>query len=155
MTPGGHDAALKSQEPLEPSEGDIRLLIGIMSPFYSGARRQIIRNCYSLFPRTLPVDVVFVQGHVRPSSVRNADKIQLMQQIAVEWENRTAGDIVLLDCVENLEEGKTYEFLKKVGLEFGDRYTHVMKTDDDSFVNIPGIALLKMTDVSTCRSITS
>jgi len=63
-----------------------------------------------------------------------------MQRTAARWENETqGGDILLLDCVENLVEGKTYEFFRTVGAEMGGRgYTHVMKTDDDSFVNIPG-----------------
>lgn len=57
---------------------------------------------------------------------------------ALQWENDTFHDILHVGCKENLVEGKTYEYFKKVGLEFSSRYTHVMKTDDDSFVNIPG-----------------
>lgn len=118
---------------------DIRLLIGVMSPFWTSAKRQIIRNAYNRFPRNLPVDVVFVQGNLTNENPLNYDKVLEMQHTAVKWENETHGDMMLLDCVENLEEGKTYEFLSKVGREFSDIYTHVMKADDDSFINIPGI----------------
>jgi hypothetical protein len=121
-----------------PRPDDIRLLIGVMSPFWSSARRQIIRNAYSRFPKGLPVDVVFVEGNLTSDNDRNHDKILDMQRTAVSWENNTFHDIMHLNCTENLEYGKTYEYLKKAGLEFGDTYTHVMKTDDDSFVNIPG-----------------
>ena len=38
-----------------------------------------------------------------------------------------------------MNEGKTYEFLKKVGREFAGKYTHVMKSDDDAFINLPGM----------------
>jgi hypothetical protein len=133
-----HDPA-----PLTPPQqpDDIRLLIGIMSPFWSSARRQIIRNAYSRFPKGLPVDVVFVEGNLTSDNERNHEKVLDMQRTAVSWENNTFHDIMHLNCTENLEYGKTYEYLKKAGLEFGNKYTHVMKTDDDSFVNIPGISL--------------
>src|SRR2546421_5324384 len=119
---------------------DIRLLIGVMSPFWTSnsARRQILRNAYNRFPRDLPVDVVFVQGNLTNENPVNYEKVLEMQYTTVKWENETHGDIMLLDFVENLEEGKTYEFLSKVGREFSDIYTHVMKADDDSFINIPG-----------------
>ena len=115
---------------------EFRLLIGIMSPFWSSARRQIIRNAYSRFPRNLPVDIVFVEGTL--SAPNNERRVQSMQHTVIEWENSTYGDIMHLDCIGNLNNGKTYEFLKKVGSEFRQKYTHVMKTDDDAFVNIPG-----------------
>jgi hypothetical protein len=117
---------------------DIRLLIGVMSPFISSNRRHIIRNAYRRFPKELPVDVIFVAGDMRWDNENNREKVLEMQMNATRWENDTFHDIMHLDCIENLEDGKTYEYLKKVGLDFSDRYTHVMKTDDDSFVNIPG-----------------
>ena len=120
----------------ETSAGDFRLLIGIMSPFWAFARRQIIRHAYSRFPKTLPVDIFFVEGIVTASS--NEEKINSAQQTVVDWENSTFHDIMHLDCKENMNEGKTYEFLKKVGNGFGNMYTHVLKTDDDAFINIPG-----------------
>lgn len=123
---------------------DIRLLIGVMSPFWSSSRRQIIRNAYSQFPKDLPVDVVFVQGNVTSTNEKNEEKVQEMQRTAMTWENITTHDIMHVNCVENLEYGKTYEYLKKAGDEFGNVYTHVMKTDDDSFVNIPGRSLIEV-----------
>lgn len=116
---------------------NFRLLIGIMSPFWASARRQIIRNAYRRFPQNLPVDIMFVEGNL--TAPNNEDRVQSMQRTVVEWENSTYGDIMHLDCIENLNNGKTYEFLKKVGHDFGRKYTHVMKTDDDAFVNIPGL----------------
>jgi hypothetical protein len=69
---------------------------------------------------------------------KNAHKVQEMQYNVTRWENDTFGDILHLECEENLNEGKTYEYFKKVGTEWADKYTHVMKADDDAFVNIPG-----------------
>jgi len=125
----------------EPSNSstadDFRLLIGIMSPFWATARRQIIRNAYRRFPQDLPVDIMFVEGNL--SAPNNEGRVQSMQYTVIKWENSTYGDIMHLNCIENLNNGKTYEFLKKVGGDFGHKYTHVMKTDDDAFVNIPGL----------------
>jgi Galactosyltransferase len=134
--------SVSQAQPVEQATNveDFRLLIGVMSPFWSSARRQIIRHAYSRFPKDLPVDIVFVEGNL--SAPSNEEKIQSMQHTVIQWENSTYHDIMHLECRENLNQGKTYEFLKKVGSEFGNRYTHVMKTDDDAFVNIPGIYFL-------------
>ena len=67
-----------------------------------------------------------------------------MQRTAMTWENNTSHYIMHVNCIENLEYGKTYEYLKKAGDELGHVYTHVMKTDDDSFVNIPGRSLIEV-----------
>jgi hypothetical protein len=123
--------------------GDIRLLIGVMSPQWSSSRRYIIRDAYRRFPAALPVDVVFVHGETPTWSRRNAAKVVSTHRTQMLWENSTFHDILYLDCEENMEEGKTYEYFKKVGSEFSEKYTHVMKTDDDSFVNIPGIHILE------------
>ena len=117
---------------------EFRLLIGVWSPFASLARRGIIRNAYNQFKKDLPVDIVFVQGDIVSSNEKNARKVRQMQYNVTRWENERFGDILHLDCEENLNEGKTYEYFKRVGTEWPDKYTHVMKTDDDTFLNIPG-----------------
>lgn len=116
---------------------DFRLLIGVMSPHWSAGRRHDIRNVYNQLSSDLPVDVFFVQGNISPWDDKNAKKVLSTFRTRMQWENDTFHDILHVECEENLIEGKTYEYFKKVGLEFSDRYTHVMKTDDDSFVNIP------------------
>ena len=118
--------------------GDFRLLIGVMSPFWALSRRQMVRQAYSRLLNDLPVDIVFVEGNM--SAAMNQDRVQSMQHTVIKWENSTYHDIMHLDCKENMNEGKTYQYLKKVGTEFAHKYTHVMKTDDDAFVNIPGIS---------------
>jgi len=117
---------------------EFRILVGVMSPFHKAARRYLMRSAYSQFPKDLPVDVWFIMGDVDHWNPVNAERVLDASRIARDWENNTHHDIMQVDCKENMEEGKTYEYLKKVGREFSDRYTHVMKTDDDSFVNLPG-----------------
>jgi hypothetical protein len=136
-SPISSPATQSTHKSAQPSD-DIRLLIGVMSPFWASSKRQIVRNGYKQFPKDLPVDVVFVQGNLTNDNPNNYDKVLDMQRTAVKWENETHGDIMHVDCVENLEYGKTYEYLSKIGREFPHVYTHVMKTDDDSFINIPG-----------------
>ena len=119
-------------------QGDFRLLIGVMNPYIKSGRRQFIRSAYSRFDVNLPIDIVFVSAHTPSWNEDNAWKVHWTHEDAKRWENETFHDLMHLDCQENLEWGKTYEFFKKVGLEYADKYTHVMKTDDDSFVNLPG-----------------
>jgi hypothetical protein len=116
---------------------DFRVLIGVMSPFAAGARRQMIRHAYWHFPH-LPVDVVFVQANLPTFNSLNAQRILDGQRNITLWENGTFGDIMHLDCTEVLEDGISYEYFRKVGLDLGKRYTHVMKTDENTFINIPG-----------------
>lgn len=123
---------------------DFRILIGIMSPYWATARRQIVRNAYARFPKSLPVDIIFVEANL--TAPLNQGRVRYAQQKAIEWENATYGDIMHLDCIENMNQGKTYEFLKKVGREFAGKYTHVMKSDDDAFVNLPGMRSQSLVD---------
>jgi hypothetical protein len=95
------------------------------------------------------VDVIFVEGNV--NTPVNPGKAQAAQHTIIQWENSSFHDIIHLDFQENLNGGMALEFLKLVGREFGDKYTHVMKTDDEAFVNIPGIPSSFPSDFSSCR----
>jgi hypothetical protein len=108
-----------------------------MSPFASSTRRQMIRHVYSRFSH-LPVDIVFVQSNIPTPNPENAQKVLAGQRNITIWENSTFGDIMHLDRESVVEDGISYDFFRKVGLEYGNRYTHVMKTDEDTFINIPG-----------------
>jgi len=154
----GYSFVKRFQEPLRSNIPDLsrfkgsnavnpefRILICVMSPFWASWRRQIVRNAYRRFPQHLPVDVVFVEGNLALPN-KNADRIKTMQHTVIEWENSTYNDILHLDCDENMNKGKTYEFLKKVGRELGHKYTHLLKTDDDAFINIPGISPFDSSD---------
>jgi len=141
---------VRGQQTLKGSnvEPEFRILICIMSPFWASWRRQVARNAYSRFPKDLPFDVVFVEGDLAVPN-KNLDRIKSMQRTVIEWENSTYGDIMHLDCDENMNNGKTYDFLKKVGRELGHKYTHLLKTDDDAFVNVPGSSpILEYSDCS-------
>ena len=149
-----HDVLTRDQRPFREAHNvdpEFRILIGVMSPYWASWRRQIVRNAYKRLSKTLPVDIVFVEGDLTVSN-KNADRIRQMQRTVIDWENSTYGDIIHLDCDENMNKGKTYDFLKKVGQEFGHKYTHLLKTDDDAFINIPGLMTLVRSDCSARAS---
>ena len=51
------------------------------------------------------------------------------------------GDVVELDCPENMDNGKTHAYLSSVPALFGDRaYDFVMKTDDDTYLRVAAMA---------------
>lgn len=109
-----------------------------MSPYAKAARREIIRLAYNQFNKDLPVDVFFVRGYMKSPNEKNADKVREMQYNVSRWENETYGDILQLECEEHMHQGKIYEYFTRVATDWKDKYTHVMKADDDSFINIPG-----------------
>ena len=66
--------------------------------------------------------------------------------ILVQLEQKTYGDILTLDIIENMNEGKSYEYFAALGtlypgnLRTTERpYDYAMKLDDDSFLNIPNL----------------
>ena len=136
LPPARNQRTFREEVKISP---EFRILIAVMSPYWASWRRQIVRNAYKKFSQSLPVDVIFVEG-VLSGPFNNSDRVRAMQRTVIDWENSTYGDILHLDCEENMNNGKTYEFLKKVGRELGHKYTHLMKTDDDAFINIPGIS---------------
>jgi hypothetical protein len=85
------------------------------------------------------VDVFFVQGNIPTENPINANRVLAGQENITKWENNTFGDIMRLDCAENEENGVSYEYFRTVAREYRGRYTHVMKTDENTFINIPGI----------------
>ena len=53
--------------------------------------------------------LVFVEGNLTDNNPNNYEKVLEIQRTAVKWDNETYGDIMHVDCVENLEYGKTYQ----------------------------------------------
>lgn len=81
------------------------------------------------------VDIRFILG--RPSLSRSpVDGI-------LELEQEMYGDIMMLDCLENMNEGKSYEYFAALGRMHSETlsetqrpYDYAMKLDDDSFLHI-------------------
>ncbi|KAJ1698633.1 hypothetical protein LUZ63_007145 [Rhynchospora breviuscula] len=113
---------------------DFRLLIGVLTRADWYERRHLLRMVYSLQMGNLTahVDVKYVFCRLYKDD----------QRILVPLEILAHDDIIIMDCEENLNDGKTYSFFSSVASMFngtnGDQkpYDYVMKADDDIFIRL-------------------
>ncbi|TVU28873.1 hypothetical protein EJB05_20409, partial [Eragrostis curvula] len=112
---------------------DLRLFLGVITrpDFYE--RRAHLRLAYSLQPRPVRavIDVRFV--------FCNLDKEE--DRVLVAMEIIAYGDIVVLNCTENMDGGKTYDYFATIPRMFADEpYDYVGKTDDDTYYRLATLA---------------
>lgn len=136
------EAAARAPAPA-PDDDDVRVLIGIQTLPSKRARRHLLRDVYSLQAQEHPsvagsVDVRFVF-----CNVTSPDDAVLVALEAIRY-----GDIIVMDCAENMDNGKTYTFFSTVAREFNGstasrrrrpRYDYVMKADDDTYLRLPAL----------------
>nr|CAD1827414.1 unnamed protein product [Ananas comosus var. bracteatus] len=111
---------------------DLRLLIGILTLPDSYERRQLVRHAYSLGQpaHAAHVDVRFVFCNLTKEEQRVLVGLEIMQY----------DDIIILDCQENMDGGKTYTFFSSLPRLFADApYDYAMKTDDDTYVRVANL----------------
>lgn len=118
--------------------GHFRLLIGILTLPDHYDRRNMLRLVYGVQPRVnAHVDVKFVFCSL--TSVN--------QRVLVGLEIMYHKDIIILNCPENMDNGKTYTYFSslpgifrynKSEINGSDRYPYdyVMKVDDDSYFRL-------------------
>ena len=148
-SPHGHGATTTEKEAAAarapapaPDDDDVRVLIGILTLPSKRARRHLLRDVYALQAQEHPsvaggVDVRFVF-----CNVTSADDAVLVALEAIRY-----GDIIVLDCAENMDNGKTYTFFSTVARLFNGsrddrrprRYDYVMKADDDTYLRLPAL----------------
>lgn len=128
--------------PTIPSESSRNMLISKVTSWYNFDRRLILREIYKRFTDSLSpidkVDIRFILGH--PSLTESpVDRILKMEQ-------ETYGDILMLDVLENMNNGKSYEYFATLGKMYPETlseterpYDYAMKLDDDSFLYIPNL----------------
>ncbi|KAF0931149.1 hypothetical protein E2562_002506 [Oryza meyeriana var. granulata] len=120
-------------EPPASRKPDFRLLIGVLTRADNYERRHLLRMVYGLQlaagDLTAHVDVRFVFCRLYKDD----------QRVLVPLEILRHGDVIILDeCEENLNGGKTYTFFSAVaGLYRDEPYDYVMKADDDIFLRLP------------------
>nr|CAD1825508.1 unnamed protein product [Ananas comosus var. bracteatus] len=131
----GSSDALTTRVTREP---DFRLLIGVLTRADLYERRHLLRLVYALQMANLTahVDVRYVFCRLYKDDQRILVPLEIMQH----------DDIIILDCEENLNDGKTYTYFSSIaklygggsGAEGGRRppYDYVMKADDDLFVRL-------------------
>ncbi len=64
---------------------------------------------------------------------------ELKSQLTIE--NNTYGDLIMLNIIENMNNGKAYYYWKWVAEYSDTEYNYVVKTDDDAFVHFQNLAL--------------
>jgi hypothetical protein len=116
------------------TEDEFSLLVGVLTMPSRRERRDIVRMAYALQPPpavTVRVDVRFVFCNVTDP----------VDAALVAVEARRHGDILVLNCTENMNDGKTHAYLSSVPRLFSSRpYDYVMKTDDDTYLRVAALA---------------
>ncbi|KAK1601589.1 hypothetical protein QYE76_017262 [Lolium multiflorum] len=120
---------------LTAPQPEFRLLVGVLTTPKRYERRGIVRLAYALQPPTpayAKVDVRFVLCGVG---------IDPVDRTLVALEAARHGDILLLNCTENMNDGKTHEYFSSVPRTFSSEpYDYVMKTDDDTYLRVAAMA---------------
>ncbi|KAF0911339.1 hypothetical protein E2562_008228 [Oryza meyeriana var. granulata] len=126
-------AATANEEVMEEEEKpELSLLVGVLTTPKRYERRDIVRLAYALQPAAARarVDVRFV--FCRVSDPVDAQLVAL--------EAMSHGDVVELDCEENMNRGKTYAYLSSVPRLFASApFDYVMKTDDDTYLRVAAL----------------
>ena len=99
------------------------LFVGVLTMISKFHRRSMIRDCYL---RNVPkgVHVKFIFGKPKNEYEQNL----------LDMESSLYDDVVVLDNEENLDDGKTWHFLKWADSLVG--YDFLLKTDDDVFLHL-------------------
>ncbi|WOL19729.1 beta-1,3-galactosyltransferase pvg3-like [Canna indica] len=114
---------------------DFRLLIGILTVPDSYERRHLVRHAYALQSNNLAgaaeIDVRFVFCNLTKDE----------QHVLVAMEIMLYDDIIILNCTENMDDGKTYTYFSSLPHLFDEStYDYVMKTDDDTYFRLDNLA---------------
>ncbi|KAL6880697.1 hypothetical protein ACP4OV_012262 [Aristida adscensionis] len=112
---------------------DLRILLGVLTRAETYERRALLRLAYSLQPppRRAVVDVRFVVCRLE----REEDAVLVALEIVAH------GDVVVLNCTENMDGGKTYDYFSAVPRLFAAApYDYVGKTDDDTYYRTAALA---------------
>ncbi|XP_076909751.1 hydroxyproline O-galactosyltransferase GALT3-like [Bidens hawaiensis] len=122
--------------PIHSSDDDIRVVIGILTLPDQYNRRQFLRLVYGT--QTVSrgrVDVKFVFCNLTKED----------QKVLVALEIMRYDDIIILNCTENMNRGKTYTFFSSLPDMLKDEpdgyppYHYVMKGDDDAYFRLDNL----------------
>uniref|UniRef100_A0ACD5Y1L6 Uncharacterized protein n=1 Tax=Avena sativa TaxID=4498 RepID=A0ACD5Y1L6_AVESA len=127
----GAEKTVSAESPEQP---EFRLLVGVLTTPKRYERRGIVRLAYALQPPApayAQVDVRFVFCGVDDP----------VDAALVALEAARHGDVLVLNCTENMNDGKTHEYFSSVPRTFADAsYDYVMKTDDDTYLRVAAMA---------------
>uniref|UniRef100_A0A0D9WMU2 Hexosyltransferase n=1 Tax=Leersia perrieri TaxID=77586 RepID=A0A0D9WMU2_9ORYZ len=122
-----------------PPQDQISILVGVHTMAKKHSRRHLIRMAYALQNQTAAarVDVRFVLC-ARPMPPEHRAFVAL--------EARAHGDVLVIDCDEGADRGKTYDYFASLPAMLGGAgdgrrpYDYVMKVDDDTYLRLDALA---------------
>ena len=120
---------------------ELSVLVGVHTVPGKHSRRHLIRMAYALqqtaaLRAAARVDVRFALC-ARPMPPEHRAFVAL--------EARAYGDVLILDCAESAEQGKTYTYFASLPAMLGSAsggsrpYDYVMKVDDDTFLRLDAL----------------
>ncbi|KAJ1687457.1 hypothetical protein LUZ63_018847 [Rhynchospora breviuscula] len=121
-------------------DAKLNIFFGILTMPQLHERRHLVRSVYAVQTHNLSTAKVDVRFIFCNYSIQEDVKMFLALEIMLY------GDIVLLDCVENMNNGKTYTFFSSLPSLFGNGhdqrpYDYVVKADDDAYFRLDNLAL--------------
>ncbi|CAJ1978637.1 unnamed protein product [Sphenostylis stenocarpa] len=116
------------------SDSNLRILIGILTLPDQHLRRHLLRLVYSTQPQppSVKIDVKFVFCNLTKED----------QKILVALEIMLYDDIIILNCEENMNKGKTLTYFSSLPELLNETvgsdppYHYVMKADDDTYLRL-------------------
>uniref|UniRef100_A0A0D9VLX3 Hexosyltransferase n=1 Tax=Leersia perrieri TaxID=77586 RepID=A0A0D9VLX3_9ORYZ len=113
---------------------DFRMFFGIVTRADFYERRSLLRMAYALQPRPrrAVIDVRFV--------ICSLEKEE--DAVLVSLEIITHNDVLVLNCTENMNDGKTYEYFSSLPRLFpgAEAYDYAGKIDDDTYYRLDALA---------------
>uniref|UniRef100_A0A0D9VLX2 Hexosyltransferase n=1 Tax=Leersia perrieri TaxID=77586 RepID=A0A0D9VLX2_9ORYZ len=113
---------------------DIRVLLGVLTRADKYERRALVRLAYALQPR--PARAVVHVRFVVCNLTKEEDAALVSLEIAAY------GDVIVLNCTENMDNGKTHTYFSSLPSLFPGEpyYDYVGKTDDDTYYRLASLA---------------
>ncbi|OAY51867.1 beta-1,3-galactosyltransferase sqv-2 [Manihot esculenta] len=108
------------------------ILIGILTRPEKSDRRHFLRLVYGIQSSPIAdIDVKFVFCNLTKHE----------QRVFIALEILRFNDIIILNCTENMNNGKTYTYFSSLPQILPKPYTYVMKADDDVFIRLTPLSL--------------
>lgn len=127
----GSNHNIKFNKTSDREDARFHLLIGILTRADGYDRRHFLRLIYGIQSSPLAeVDVKFVLCNLSKPEQRTLMALEILR----------FDDIIILNCTENMNLGKTYTYFSSLPRILTWRYDYVMKADDDIFLRIVPLA---------------
>ncbi|CAF1766552.1 hypothetical protein HID58_088123 [Brassica napus] len=138
MNNGSSETPLFSSSSSSSSgDNEIRILVGILTLPDQYPRRHFLRMIYGTqaIPNGIKIDVKFVFCNLTKED----------QKVLVALEIMRYDDIIILNCNENMNKGKTYTYFSSLPDLFNETdspnppYHYIMKADDDIYIRLENL----------------